>query len=181
MINELFLSAGVALDQKTVKKAIDFGEGIAGQCAASCKHILINDVAETDIHINYSAGSIKPKSILAVPVFYEGKLKGVIEVGFVNEFNPVISQFLNNASHNIGMSIKSALDHQRLQELLEETQSQSEELQSQHSELENINTELETQAEKLQASEEELKVQQEELHAGKPGIRRKKQVAGRKK
>jgi signal transduction histidine kinase/DNA-binding response OmpR family regulator/CHASE3 domain sensor protein len=160
---ELFLSAGVALDSKSVKKAIEFGEGIAGQCAVSCKQILINDVAETDMLINYSAGNIKPKSILAVPVAYEGKLRGVIEVGFVNDFNPVIPQFLNNASHNIGMSVKSALDHQRLQELLEETQSQSEELQSQHSELENINTELETQAEKLQASEEELKVQQEEL------------------
>jgi len=50
-----------------------------------------------------------------------------------------------------------------MQELLEETQSQSEELQAQHSELENMNSELEVQAEKLQASEEELKVQQEEL------------------
>ncbi|HWH72586.1 MAG TPA: ATP-binding protein, partial [Candidatus Sulfotelmatobacter sp.] len=61
------------------------------------------------------------------------------------------------------MAIHSARDHQRLQELLEQTQAQSEELQAQHSELENINTELEAQAEKLQASEEELKVQQEEL------------------
>lgn len=160
---ELFLSAGIALDSKSVKKAIEFGEGIAGQCAASRKQILINDVAETNMLLNYSAGNVKPTSILAVPVVYEGKLRGVIEVAFINDFSSVIPQFLNNASHNIGMSVKSALDHQRLQELLEETQSQSEELQSQHSELENINTELETQAEKLQASEEELKVQQEEL------------------
>jgi len=50
-----------------------------------------------------------------------------------------------------------------MQELLEETQSQSEELQAQHSELEAINTELEMQTQKLQASEEELRVQQEEL------------------
>ena len=61
------------------------------------------------------------------------------------------------------MAIHSARDHQRLQELLSETQAQSEELQSQHEEIEHINTELEIQAEKLQSSEEELSVQQEEL------------------
>ncbi len=61
------------------------------------------------------------------------------------------------------MAIHSARDHQRLQELLAETQAQPEELQAQHTELENINAELEAQAEKLQTSEEELRVQQEEL------------------
>ncbi len=161
--NELFLSEGIALNQQKVKKSINFGEGIAGQCAASRKYILVNDVAETDIQIDYSAGSIKPKSILAVPVSFAGKLKGVIEVGFVDDCKPIVLEYLNNVSTNVGMSIRTVLDHQRLQELLEETQSQSEELQSQHSELENINAELEMQAEKLQASEEELKVQQEEL------------------
>ncbi len=160
--NELKLSAGIALN-RNIKRELSFGENIAGQCAASEKEILINDVKETDLLINYSAGSIKPKTILAVPVLFEEKLKAVIEVGFINDINAIVQVFLKEISHNVGMAIKSARDHQRLQELLEETQSQSEELQAQHSELENINTELETQTEKLQASEEELKVQQEEL------------------
>ncbi len=159
----LALSAGVALNNATVKKEIRFGENVAGQCAASQKEIVINNVSETDLLINFSAGSIKPKTILAVPVVFERKLKGVIEVGILSELDNAAENFLKAASHNIGMAIKSAQDHQRLQELLEETQSQSEELQAQHSELENINTELETQTEKLQASEEELRVQQEEL------------------
>ena len=72
-------------------------------------------------------------------------------------------QFLQHSTYNIGMAIHAARDHQRLQELLAETQAQSEELQVQHNEMENINAELEVQAEKLQASEEELRVQQEEL------------------
>ena len=161
--NRLSLSAGIALDKNKVKHELDEGEDIAGRCAISGKEVLITNVDESNIHINYSAGSIKPKTILAEPVFYEGNLKGVIEVAFLNDMQPFAQRFLKNISHNVGMAIKSARDHQRLQELLEETQTQSEELQSQHSELENINTELETQAEKLQASEEELKVQQEEL------------------
>jgi signal transduction histidine kinase/CHASE3 domain sensor protein/DNA-binding response OmpR family regulator len=161
--NRLSLSAGVALDKNKVKHELDEGEDIAGRCAISGKEVLITNVDESNIHVNYSAGSIKPKTILAEPVFYEGNLKGVIEVAFLNDMEPLTQRFLKNISHNVGMAIKSARDNQRLQELLEETQTQSEELQSQHSELENINTELETQAEKLQSSEEELKVQQEEL------------------
>lgn len=160
--NFLTLYAGISLGSN-VKKQVSLGEDIAGQCAASGKQIIIDDVPETNILINYSAGSIKPATILATPVFYEGNLKAVIEIGIIKAPYTYSTDFLNDVVHNIGMAIQSAQDHQRLHELLQETQSQSEELQTQHSELENINTELETQSEKLQASEEELRVQQEEL------------------
>ncbi|RYF91282.1 MAG: response regulator, partial [Chitinophagaceae bacterium] len=93
----------------------------------------------------------------------ERKLKGVIQLAARKDFSPVLHDFLKEAAFNVGTAIHSARDHQRLQDLLAETQAQSEELQAQHTELENINAELEAQAEKLQASDEELRVQQEEL------------------
>lgn len=160
--NQLVLSGSVSLNRNEIQN-INIGDGIAGQCAASRKQVLITNISETDIFINYSAGSIKPKTILAIPVCYETKLKGVIEFGFLNDIKPAVEEILKTAAINIGMAIHSAKDHQRLQQLLNETQSQSEELQAQHSELENINAELEVQTEKLQASDEELRVQQEEL------------------
>jgi signal transduction histidine kinase/DNA-binding response OmpR family regulator/CHASE3 domain sensor protein len=160
--NTLALKAGIALD-KNIKPELAFGEGVPGQCALSRKEIILNDIDETDITINYSAGAIKPKTILAVPVFHEGVLKGVIEIASLQTFAPAVMEFVKSASYNIGVAIRSAEDRERLQELLAETQAQSEELQAQHNELENINAELEAQAERLQTSEEELKVQQEEL------------------
>lgn len=158
----LSLAAGIALN-KNARAKIKMGEGIAGQSARSGKEIYLQDVPESQVAIEYSGGTIKPTSLAAIPVFFEKRLKGVIEIGSTLSFSPSVIDFLRAASFNIGMAIHSARDHQRLQELLAETQAQSEELQSQHSELENINAELEAQAEKLQASEEELKVQQEEL------------------
>lgn len=158
----LKLKAGVALD-KNIKPEIKFGEGVAGQAALSGKEIILNNIDETDIVINYSAGAIKPKTILAIPIFHEGAIKGVIELASLKTFDAVAIDFLKSAVYNIGMAIRSVVDHLRLQELLAETQAQSEELQAQHNELENINTELEAQTERLQTSEEELKVQQEEL------------------
>jgi signal transduction histidine kinase/DNA-binding response OmpR family regulator/CHASE3 domain sensor protein len=157
------LSATVGLDDSRVKRSLTKGEGFAGRSALTGKTVLIEDLPDTDLVVNYSAGSIRPKAVVAVPVYYETRLKGVIELASLKNYNPVTQRLLESAVYNIGMAIHSARDHQRLQELLEQTQAQSEELQVQHSELENINTELEAQAEKLQASEEELKVQQEEL------------------
>ncbi|MGZ5254356.1 MAG: response regulator, partial [Flavitalea sp.] len=160
---QLKLASSVSLDLAHVKQSMAFGEGIAGRAASERKPVLLSELDKAELLIDYSGGSLKPASIIAMPIVYDNILKGVIELGSVKDYSPVVQEFLKTACLNIGMAIHSAKDHQRLQELLSETQAQSEELQVQHSELENINAELEAQAEKLQASEEELKVQQEEL------------------
>ncbi|MES1216155.1 MAG: CHASE3 domain-containing protein, partial [Bacteroidota bacterium] len=162
--DSLKLSAGIALTKNKINQEIALGQGLAGQCALSGKELILENVSDSELTMDYSAGSIKPKYLVAVPVFHETKLKGVVEIASVKKIDTATHEFLRVAGYNIGVAINSASDHQRLQELLAETQAQSEELQSQHSELENVNAELEAQAEKLQASEEELRVQQEELN-----------------
>ncbi len=159
----LEMASSVAITHNKVPSKIKLGEGIAGRSAQARQLLFLEDIQATSLTVDFTAGSIKPNAVLAIPVFYETKLKGVIELASLKSFTPQVIDFLKAATFNIGQAIHSARDHERLQELLAETQAQSEELQSQHSELENINAELEAQAEKLQASEEELRVQQEEL------------------
>ncbi len=154
---------GYAFDEQLAKQHIAWGEGIAGQCAANASTIYLQEVPARLITISHATGNIKPQSIIAIPLFYEKKIMGVIELASIKAYTPVEINFLETAAHNIGTAINSIENRRRLQELLEETQSQAEELQAQHNEMENINSELEAQTEKLQASEEELKVQQEEL------------------
>lgn len=157
------LSASIALNKDLIKNQYKLGEGLAGQSALSGKETYLQSDSEIEMAIDFSGGSLKPKAIIAIPVFYEIKLKGVVELASIESYSPIALEFLKASVFNIGMAIHSARDHQRLQDFLHETQAQAEELQSQHNELENVNAELEAQAEKLQASEEELKVQQEEL------------------
>jgi signal transduction histidine kinase/DNA-binding response OmpR family regulator/CHASE3 domain sensor protein len=159
----LEISASIAVDKKTLRQEIQIGEGIVGQSALTGKTILIEQSEGKEFILEYSAGAIKPAAIIALPIYHEKKLKGVIELGTISKYDKPILDFLKEAIFNVGLAIHSARDHERLQALLAETQAQSEELQSQHSELENINAELEAQAEKLQTSDEELRVQQEEL------------------
>lgn len=161
--NELELQSGYALAEAYNKRSLSLGVGLAGQCAQSGKILELNNLAPEDYVISYSAGSIKPKSIIAVPIFFNRTLKGVIELASLNGYSNNIKTYLEAVAYNIGIAINTTQNRQKVQELLEETQSQAEELQAQHSELENVNTELQAQAEKLQASDEELRVQQEEL------------------
>jgi len=155
--------ASHGVSKTRLAREIPFGEGLAGQAAQTGKDTFIEEVPQAQLTLEYAAGVVRPHSLLAIVVRYETILKAVIEFGTLEKATPVVKDFLRTVSFNIGLAIHSARDHQRLQELLNETQAQSEELQTQHSELENVNAELEAQAEKLQASEEELRVQQEEL------------------
>ena len=155
--------AGYAFAPNERQQWIAAGSGLVGQCAISGREMLVRDIPEENMLISFATGKARPRTIVAIPVFYEKTLKAVIELGAVHDISEREISFLKTIAYNIGVAINTSESRTKLQELFEETQSQAEELQAQHSELENMNAEMETQTEKLQASEEELKVQQEEL------------------
>jgi signal transduction histidine kinase/DNA-binding response OmpR family regulator/CHASE3 domain sensor protein len=159
----LELKSSFALSASHKKNIIQRGEGLAGQAAISGKIMEVKDIAESAYTLSYVSGEIKPTTVIAIPLLFNRRVKGVIELAAMDEYTPIMRSFFEAVSFNTAIAINTAQGRQKVQELLEETQAQTEELQAQHSELENINAELEAQAEKLQASEEELKVQQEEL------------------
>ena len=141
---------------------IPIGRGLSGQAARSNELLELVNKAPGDISITYAMGEVRPAHVLAMPLS-DDRVAGVIELATTKTYDKLDREFLQSIAGNILISIRAAQNRQRVQELLEETQSQAEELSSQHSELESINAELEVQTEKLQASEEELRVQQEEL------------------
>jgi len=159
----LSLKASYALTPNSRRKIIQPGDGLVGQVALDGKRALVKDIPPGEWMISFASGDIKPRTMIAFPLFYERKVKGVIELGSLEYYTDRDLELFTGVAGNIGIAINSIETRTKLQELLEETQAQTEELQAQHSELENMNMELEVQAEKLQVSEEELKVQQEEL------------------
>lgn len=158
----LILKSTYALE-KFMPQELDVGEGMIGQVLIDGKEKIFENLDDDEYVVSFSNGQIKIKHLLLLPVFYEGKTIGIIELGSSNIFDDLNLEFLKESSKSIGLAIAAADIRGQAQTLLEETQSQAEELQAQHAELENLNTELEAQTQKLQASEEELKVQQEEL------------------
>ena len=159
----LKLQSGYAFSHDGKRDIIELGAGLVGQAALSGKQILLTDISPDDLSISFASGEAKPTSILAVPIFYDKHIQGVMELASTTPFTQNDLDFLSGIMHNVGIAINTGQIRRKQQELLEETQAQSEELQSQHSEMEHLNAELEVQTQKIQASEEELRVQQEEL------------------
>lgn len=161
--DDLQVAAGFAYVPDKQREKFKLGEGLIGQAVAGGKIMELKNIPSESIYIRFTTGEATPNHVLAIPIFDGYTIKGGLELASLRTFSEREVEFLNSCSHNIGIAISTAQNRKKLQELLEETQSQAEELQAQHNELENMNSELEVQAEKLQASEEELKVQQEEL------------------
>ncbi len=159
----LRLVSGLSLPGNRLKPVINAGQGLVGQVALDGKMAMVEDLTEDNMIISIAAGEIKPKAVVAIPLCFEGSVKGILELASVSGYDVKQKTYLQAVSESAGIVINTAQSRAKLQELLEETQSQAEELQAQHRELENMNGELEMQSEKLQASEEELRVQQEEL------------------
>lgn len=161
--DDLQVYSGFAYVPDKAREKFKLGEGLVGQAVAAGKMMELKNIPSETIYVRFTTGDARPNHVIAIPIFDGYAIKGGIELASLKTFSEREIEFLNSCAHNIGIAISSAQSRKKMQELLEETQSQAEELQAQHNELENMNSELEVQAEKLQASEEELKVQQEEL------------------
>ncbi|MBC7655178.1 MAG: response regulator, partial [Oligoflexus sp.] len=110
-----------------------------------------------------ASGKIKLNHLLLIPIINANLTIGIIELGCSSKFTEVDILYHQTCGISIGAALVSAKFRRNIQNLLEETQTQTEELQAQHSELENLNAELEVQTQKLQASEEELLQSNQEL------------------
>lgn len=149
--------------RKNLSNDFKMGEGLVGQCALEKKTILISDVPDDYIKINSGLGDATPVNIIVIPLVYDNEINGVIELGSFNEYDDLQISFLEQASENISIAFQSAVARKRVNELLEETQTQTAELQAQQEELRVTNEELEEQTQNLQQSEQRLKKQQDEL------------------
>lgn len=161
---ELHLSGSYAYQiRKQNTTVIKIGEGMIGQAAHEKQTIIFTEVPDDYIKINSGLGNVAPKNIIIIPLLQDGILKGVIEIGTVNEISQLDMSFLDMICENIAIVINAAQSKDKLKELLEETQRQAEELEVQQEELRQTNEELHEKTDLLESSEAELKVQQEQL------------------
>ncbi|SCC16448.1 Signal transduction histidine kinase [Chitinophaga costaii] len=160
----LEFSAGYALNERfPVPEHIAIGKTLLGEAAEKRQVLLLQHTADDFIRISSATAETMPAHTLIVPLLHNRQVEGVVELGATQPFASGTKEYVEEAAGSIAIALQSARGRLRMQELLEETQSQTEELQTQHSELEALNKELSFQTQKLQASDEELRVQQEEL------------------
>ncbi len=161
--NTLNLVAKHALSDSGARRNFKWGEGLVGRVAADQKFLALSNVEEEELFAQSSVLNLKPREVFILPLIFEGKTLGVVEIAHRDSFSSEAKSFLLACAESIAISINSANARKRIQQLLEETQVQSEELQSQQEELRQINEELEEQAQSLKQQQEELQMTNEEL------------------
>lgn len=148
--SQLILTGSFAYTKKLgTVTAFRFGEGLIGQAAQEKRRILVNEVPKDYLTMTSTLGELIPTCVLCVPFLYEGEVAGVIELGSLKTFTNLQLQFLDQTMEQIAIAIRAAQSREKLQHLLEESQSQAEELQAQQEELRVSNEELEEKNKEL--------------------------------
>jgi signal transduction histidine kinase/DNA-binding response OmpR family regulator len=144
-------------------KVIQPTESLAAQAANQNRILTLRELPPDYIKVGSGLGETAPRELLIAPISNHGKIKGVIEIGFLHEVRGRDTEFLELIGPAVGASVASVVYRQRLQVALEEQQAMNEELQVQQEELRTANEELEEQSRALEESQTALENQQAEL------------------
>ncbi|MDD2732989.1 MAG: response regulator [Desulfuromonadaceae bacterium] len=133
------------------------GEGIAGQAALEQKMICLDTVPPDYLRISSGLGESKPAHSVALPLVHNGILTGLLEIASFTPFSEDDQEFLHRIMEPLAAALSITKSRQRVNELLEQSQSQAEEMRVQQEELQQTNEELEERAQLLEQQREEIR------------------------
>ncbi|MEV6841669.1 ATP-binding protein, partial [Streptomyces sp. NPDC051133] len=128
------------------------GPGLVAQAALEKKRILITDVPSDYMNISSGLGDAPPVSIVILPILFEDRVLGVIELSSLSKFNEVHLAFIDQFVNTIGVSINTIIANARTESLLSRSQRLTAELRKRSDELQRSNAELEEKAALLATS-----------------------------
>jgi signal transduction histidine kinase/HAMP domain-containing protein/DNA-binding response OmpR family regulator len=177
--HQLTLLAGYASEGKSAMgKRIGMGQGLVGQCAIEKQKILMQDLPGDYIRISSGLGEARPRSVLVLPLIFEGQVKGVLELASFEGFNPTHQAFLEQLTESIGIVLNTIEANMRTEDLLKQSQSLAQQLQTRQEELQNTNEELQEKARLLAHQNQEVERKNTEVEQARQALEEKaKQLA----
>jgi HAMP domain-containing protein/CheY-like chemotaxis protein len=152
---------------------IRIGEGLIGQCAVDRRQILISDMPTTLHPISSGLFRANPKSIIVLPVLFEGQVKAVIELASLAHFTELQIAFLEQLTASIGIVLNSIEATMQTEGLLEQSQKLASELQTQQVELQQTNEQLEQKAAQLADRNFEVERKNQEIEQARRAVEEK--------
>jgi HAMP domain-containing protein/signal transduction histidine kinase/CheY-like chemotaxis protein len=161
-----------------VGRRISLGQGIIGQCALEKTKIIINDLPPDYIRISSGLGTAPPRSVLVLPLIFEGEVKGVLELASFRGFNPSHQALLDQLTESIGIVLNTIEANMRTEGLLTQSQSLAQQLQTRQELLEQTNEELQEKARLLVQQNQEVERKNQEVEQARQEVEDKaKQLA----
>ena len=116
-------------ENRNQKKTFKLGESLIGACAAEQRTIYLKKIPENYLSIMSGLGLASPKSILIVPLIFESKVLGVIELGSLLYFEENKIRFAETAAAAFASTLSMAQNNIVNTKLLEKTKLQARELE----------------------------------------------------
>ncbi|MFE0424017.1 HAMP domain-containing protein, partial [Streptomyces sp. NPDC058953] len=145
------------------------GETLIGTAAEEKRTIQVN-VPPGYLKISSGLGEASPAYVIVLPVLFEGKVLGVIELASFQPFTQIQRDFLNQIAEMIATSVNTISVNTKTEVLLKQSQELTEQLRERSAELENrqkalqaSNAELEDKAELLAQQNRDIEVKNTEI------------------
>jgi signal transduction histidine kinase/HAMP domain-containing protein/CheY-like chemotaxis protein len=176
---QLTLLAGYASEgREAAGKRVGLGQGLVGQCAVEKRPILLDHLPSDYIKIASGLGNAPPRSVLVLPLIFEGQVRGVLELASLGGFNSSHQAFLDQLSESIGIVLNTIAANMRTEGLLKESQSLAQQLQTRQEQLQQTNEELQEKAQLLAHQNQEVERKNAEVEQARQALEEKaKQLA----
>ncbi len=159
-------------------KQISLGQGSVGQCALEKKKIVLENLPDGYIRISSGLGTSPARSVLVLPLIFEGQVKGVLELASFGGFNPTHQALLDQLTESIGIVLNTIEANMRTEDLLTQSQSLAQQLQTRQEQLQLTNAELEEKAHLLAQQNQEVERKNQEVEQARQELEDKaKQLA----
>lgn len=145
--------------KKYHEKRVAIGQGLVGQAYLEKDKIYMTEVPQNYVSITSGLGEATPTSIIVVPLIYNDKVEGVIELASFNKLQDYEQEFLMKVGESIASTLLSVKINEQTKALLENTHIQTEQLQAQEEEMRQNLEELEATQEEMRRTETELQKQ----------------------
>jgi CheY-like chemotaxis protein/signal transduction histidine kinase/HAMP domain-containing protein len=152
---------------------VEMGEGFVGQCAIDKKRILVTDVPADTVPIGSVFFQAKPRTLVVLPIVFEGDIKAVIGLASLSEYAPAHLAFLEQLTASIGIVLNSIEATMQTEALLTQSQKLATELQTQQRELQQTNDELALNAQQLAEQNAEVERKNQEIEQARRALEEK--------
>jgi signal transduction histidine kinase/CheY-like chemotaxis protein/HAMP domain-containing protein len=149
--------------RRGLSSAYRLKESLIGQSAFEKKRILLSDVPENFITITTGMGEAPPRSVLVLPVLFEGETKAVIELASFKPFVANHLSFLDQLMVSLGVILNMISSSMRTEELLIQLKKSNAELEAQAGELNDKAKLLEVKNNEVELASRSLEEKAEQL------------------
>ncbi|MFE9023732.1 HAMP domain-containing protein [Streptomyces sp. NPDC007808] len=167
---ELRMLGSYAYSMGSMPTSFRPGEGLIGTAAMEKRTILVENAPSGYLKISSGLGEAPPAQVIVLPVLFEGKVLGVIELASFTPFTQIQKDFLNQIAEMIATSVNTISVNTKTEVLLKQSQELTEQLRERSAELENrqkalqaSNAELEEKAELLAQQNRDIEVKNTEI------------------